>query len=188
MKSRVKRVDDPRYKNTQNRFNRVIENFVRRGQMMKLRASIVCTRAKVNPSTFYNHYSNMDEAVDYMNSRMMDELKSLKIELGDKPDLEIVFLKVLFFIYKNRDYYEISTHCKNVLPLAQIADIFRPEICQSWRHYKKEEINRIFQIYKGEFAGLIIYWGQSDHFKKIKIPCYARKLARFSKTACERLR
>ncbi len=188
MKSRVKNRADPRYKNIQSRLNNVIEDFVRCGKMMKLQVRTVSFRAKINPSTFYNHYTDMDEAVNYMNTRMGKELHKLKNEIEYESTLEIVFLKILFFIYKNSNYYRIVIVSKNISSLNQITVIFRSKICSGWNHYKEEDIKRIFRLFQGEFVGLIIFWGQSENFKKSRIPSYAKKMAKLCETACERLR
>ncbi|MBQ3325684.1 hypothetical protein IJG79_00840 [Candidatus Saccharibacteria bacterium] len=190
MKSRVKSIQDPRYINIQKRFNKIIEGFICRGQIMKLQVKIITTRANVSPSTFYDHYKDMDEAIFYANHRMEKELTCLKEEIisGNQCDLEIVYMKILFFIYKNRDYYEMATTCKNTLPLSQIMDTFQSIVCDKWRCLDREKLDWIFQIYVSEFTGIIIYWGQEEQFKKTKIHHYAKALARLNKTAYNRLR
>lgn len=188
MKSRVKDINDPRYKNIQNRFDEIIEGYIKRGQIMKLKVRLVSARARVNPSTFYNHYTDMDEAVSYSNYRMYQDLNLLKSEIGTGRDLEVVYMKILFFVYKNRRYYDMVTRHQNIQPLTQIIDIFRPLICEKWQRYKDSDIKRIFLIYQSEFAGVIMYWAQSEQFKKSRIHFYAKELTRLSQTACQRLR
>ncbi len=183
----IRNRNDKRYVRVQDRFNNIIESFIRRGHIMKLKVRSVSDDANVYASTFYDHYKNMDDALIYAENRMKKDLHELKKTVAHNQDLEIIYLKILFFIHKHKDYYETVINWGKVSPLSQIVGDFRISICKKWRHYDKHELDRIFMIFSWEFGGVITFWGKHEHFDKTKIPIYAKKLARLSSTACERL-
>ncbi len=187
MKSRVKNKSDPRYICVQDRFNKIIEQLIRKGRLMKTRAKGISRKANVNPSTFYDHYRGMDDALKYVCIRMEKELRKIKKEVGDSCDLGIVYLKIFYFIWKNKDYYGTMIHYKMDLPLVRIMEIFRPIICRKWRHYSQTHIEQSFRILCGEFCGIISYWGQKEKFDDGRISHYVKKMTLLSQDTCGRL-
>lgn len=188
-KSRVKNTNDLRYQNTQRRLNKVIERYVRQRRITRLKAKVISYVAKVNVSTFYDHYGNIEDALNYVDNRMKEELKNLKKEINAtrEDDLQKIYVRILHFIYKNKDYYEMITYRKNQFSLQQITEIFRPIICQKWNKYKDADIEMIFQIFAWEFSGVVYCWAQNDKFNEHRIVYYAKKLEKLTNTACQRL-
>lgn len=187
-KIRVKNKNDTRYLKVQEKLERVIGRLIRRGKLAKLQVHEVSSEAGIYVSTFYDHFKNMDVAITQLDSKMSVSLTALCKEAEETGcSLEVTFSKILYFIQKNAEYYDMVTHRMNAVPLVQIVEIFRPLLCRYWRRFSAAENARIFQLYAWEFSGLIYYWGQQEKFDSAKIPEYSKRLARLTKTAPQRL-
>lgn len=188
MKERVKNRKDQRYLNVQERFDRALGKFLKRGRIARLQITEVSKEAKVYDSTFYDHYHHMDAAFEQFNNKHKENLKELYKEIkSQKLSLEITFSKILFFVYKNREYYDAVLYHKNITPLFQIAETFRPLITKKWRNYGEKVNERNFQLFAWEFYSLIYFWGTTENFHQSEISKHAKNLAKLAETACDRL-
>ena len=206
-KERIKNQNDKRYIETQSRYELAIGKFLKMGRISRLNTPVVCNEAKTCNSTFYDHYTHMDEAVDLFFHKMEPRLKCLLKEsyrlcCGEKDNrrdsrngfaengganLEIIFFKILYFIYQNRDYYEIVISRGNSQALTKIAETFRPVIKRGWSNYGTEAEEKCFCLFSWELSGVLYYWGTFEKFDFGRITQHAKELSRLAQNATKRL-
>lgn len=180
--------DDPRFKNIQERIDKAILYYMKKGRIACLQVKDVSALAQIYNSTFYNHFLNFDDAYSRLESKMLPRLKVLQKEVTDADiSLENIYRKILFFVYKYQEYYGTMLFRKYATPLLQIPETFRPNIKKGWSNYNKELNEQIFQIFSWEFCGVIYNWGLEEKFDQTKIDYYAKKLTKLTKSACDRL-
>lgn len=182
----VENTNDPRFRNVQKRLDKVLSGFFRRGHVANLQIGEVSKNAHIYNSTFYDHYPHMDAAFYQLERRAEPELQKLKLE-AENLSLENIYRKILHFIIKEQEYYGAMLIRKNATPLLQIPETFQTILCKEWRNYNKDLKERIFQLFAWEFCGVIYCWGIREKFNQSKLDYYARKLAKLTKTACDRL-
>ena len=173
----VENKNDPRFGNIQKRFDKILSKFFKRGRIATLQIKDVSQGAHVHRSTFYDHYPHMDGAFSELERKNELALKELKEE-SENLNLENVYLKILYFISKDQEYYEAMLIRKDATPLLQITAIFKPILCKSWRNYSKELSEQIFQIFAWEFCGVICCWGMQEKFNEKKLDFYVKKLTK----------
>ena len=183
---KIKNRKDARYLKNEKLFQLSLGKFFKRGKIAGLQVAELSNDTNVYASTFYDHYQHIDDAFKKFEHQMEPALKALKKE-SENLSLENVYRKILFFISKNQKYYDAILARKDAIPLLQIADIFRPILCQKWSNYNKNLNEQIFQIFAWEFCGVICHWGTKEKFSQDKIDYYATKLTKLTKTACARL-
>jgi len=138
----------------------------------------------------------MDEAIDSYFHKMEPELKMLAREVSAQKDyppdrndktLEAVFFKILYFVYRNQDYYSVIISQGNSQVFMRIAESFEPVIKQDWSNYGLEMEDRCFCVFSWELGGLLYFWRRFENFDFSKIAHYARKLSRLAQNATKRL-
>lgn len=202
-KERIKNQNDKRYIETQKRYELAIGKFLKMGRISRLNTPVICSEAKTCNSTFYDHYTHMDEAIDLFFHKMEPRLKCLLKEscrfyYSEKHDekervengganLEMVFFKILYFIYQNREYYEIVISRGNSQALTKIAETFRPLIKRGWSNYGIEAEEKCFCLFSWELSGVLYYWGSFENFEFSQITQHAKELSRLAQNATKRL-
>lgn len=200
-KDLIKNRKDKRYTEKQERLECAIGKLLKLGWISRLKTSKVSNAADVRNSTFYNHYSHMDEAIDSYFHKMDLELRVLAEELlepeyGPKPksdknresvDLEFVFFRILYFVYRNRKYYEVIIGQGYSQALMRIAEPFQQAIKQGWSNYGIETEDKCFCVFSWELGGVLYYWGSFENFDYDRIPRYAKRLSRLAQNTTKRL-
>ena len=189
MKDRVKNRKDPRYLKVQERLDRALGKFIRKGRVSRLTIPELTTEASTYKSTFYDHFRHMDAAFEQLNHKYKKQLEALRKEIAEThvTDQELIYSKILFFIHNNREYYSTMIFCHNPVPFLEAISTFRVILSKTWSNYGGELNDYIFHLFSWEASSVIVYWGQKDHFYKSKIPEYAEKLAKLSQNATQRL-
>lgn len=185
-KERLKNRQDPRYLAIHKRYLQAVGKSICRGKMSRMKIKELSDSARVWKSTFYDHFLHMDDAIDQFWHAKDAELTKLRRSLGN-VNIEKIISRILFFIYRNRDYYYVAVKKENPLPLKRIVEIFRDNIAQSWSCYEKDVMQRCMMIFEWEFAAAICYWGKYEKFNFDMIPKKARELARLCRNATQRL-
>lgn len=189
MKDRVKNRKDPRYLKTQERLDSALGRFIRKGRIFRLTIPELSRGAEINKATFYDHFRHMDAAFSQLNYKYKEQLEQLRKEVTETnlSDLELIYSKILFFIYNNREYYSTMIYCRNAIPFIDIITIFRVVLTRTWSNYGSEVNSYLFHLFSWEAASVIVYWGKKERFSKSKINDYAKKLAKLSQNASQRL-
>ena len=195
-KERIKNKLDKRFLEIQGRFDLAIGKFLKLGWVSRLNTPIVSDEAEVWDSTFYNHYEHMDEAIDLFFHKMEPQLKCLVGENGSSPSrerskkrrsLEMTFFKILYFVYQNREYYEVVIEKGHSQTLIKIAEEFRPVIARGWSTYGIEIDEKCFCVFAWELSGVLYYWGYYEKFDFDRIAQHAKELTKLARNATKRL-
>ena len=185
-KDLIKNTNDKRYVETQNQLERAIGKYLKMGWLSRINTPVISNEAKVWNSTFYNHYIHMDEAIDVFFHKMEPDLRNLAKETFGQ-NLEIVFYKILYFIYQNREYYEVIVRKGYSQVLTKIAVIFQPVIERGWSNYGMEDEEKYFCIFSWEFCGVLYYWGCFENFDYDQIDQHTKELSRLAQNTSKRL-
>ena len=189
MKQRVKNRKDPRYLKVQERLDSALGRFIRIGRTHRLTIPELSKAASTYKTTFYDHFHHMDAAFEQLNHKYKEQLEQLRKETVSTniADLEALYSRLLYFIYNNHEYYSTMIYCHNAIPFLEMISIFRIPIIRKWSNYGGEANDYAFQIFSWEASAIIIYWGKKERFSKSKLPSYAKKLAKLSQNATQRL-
>lgn len=187
-KRRIKNRKDTRYLEVQERLDAEIGRSLRVGYIARLNVLEISRKAKVWKSTFYNHFFHLDDALNHFNHKKRPALKKLAKESCESGcDLEVIFTKILYFIYTNRAYYKIALCSHDLVSFLDIPDSFHNLFIRFWSNYDKETNERNFVVFSWELCGLIYYWGKKKRFDKAEITKYAKYLTRLTQNASRRL-
>lgn len=187
MKNRVKNRKDPRYLRTQDRYDSALGRFLKRSRRSRLTITELSDETKVNKSTFYDHFIHMDAAFNQLPHKFKGKLEQLRAELGTPKSTELIFIKLLTFIYENREYYGVMIYDNNPTPFLEMLDIFRVSLMRTWSNYGPETNKYVFQIFSWEATGELFYWGKNERFVKAKLPHHVNNLVRLCQNATQRL-
>jgi len=185
-KDLIKNRNDKRYIEKQKQLERAIGKCLKSGWLSRLKTSKICSEAGVWKTTFYDHYIHVDEAISLFFHKMDPELRKLAIEI-DRQNLEVIFYKILYFVYQNREYYETIIGQGYSQALTRIAEPFQHIIKQSWSNYGIEVENKCFCMFSWELGGALYCWGHFENFDFDRMPQYARKLSRLANNTTKRL-
>ena len=184
----LKKCNDQRFLRVQERLFNAIGHFLKRNTIASVGVTGLSSRAKIWDSTFYDHFRNMDDAIQKYNHRHDKAITELRDEVqGSQISMELTMLKILRFIKKHKNYYGICINRQNLIPFFSIAKIFRPIFTQSWSNYGREKFDLCFKIFCGELFGVICYWGCSEKFDDSKIQNYANYLSYLVQNTTRRL-
>ena len=136
----------------------------------------------------------MDEAISDFSHQMDAELKELAKEVAEiiqhsegKVALEIVFYKILYFVYQRRKYYDVILATGYARTLTRVAETFRPVIEQDWSNYGMEAAEKCFCMFAWELGGVLYYWGTFEQFDFDRIGQHAKALSKLAQNATKRL-
>lgn len=184
----LKSCNDGRFLRVEERLFRTLGYYLRHDLAASVGVSELANRAKIWKSTFYDHFKNMDDAINKYNHRFDRDIKKLCNEIIDMHiDIEPAILKILYFINKHKSYYSTCIHRQNLIPIFSIAKICRPIFAKNWSNFGREKFDFCFKIFSGELFGVIYYWGDCERFDDKKIKTYAIYLSNLAKNATRRL-
>ena len=195
-KDLIRNRKDKRYVENQDRLECAIGKFLKSGWLSRMKVPAVSNEAKVWESTFYDHYIHMDEAINMYFHKMDPKLKSLAAEVCDHKIcnthkninyLETVFFRILYFVYQNRDYYDVIIGQGYTNSLIRIPEDFRPVIERGWSNYGDQIQEKCFCLFSWEFGGLVYYWGYYENFDYDRIGRYVKELSRLAQNTTKRL-
>ena len=167
---------------TQNAIDRAVRNFVKRGHLAGIKVSEVSRAAKIYKSTFYNHHPDLDEVIIKMNQKMTAGLEQVMRESSMADcSLRSLYTKMLLYVYKNRDYYEMVIKCQAAAPLNAITEIATPKILETWQAGSRRkitdlELEKKMVILKWENSGILWWWGEKHKFTDKKITSTAKRM------------
>ena len=180
--------NDPRFLNVEERFYRAIGHYLYYGNFTSTGIVGICRKAKVWCSTFYDHFKNMDDALEKYNHKHDLDIKNLCNEaIEEHLSTEAAICKILHFISHHKDYYRTILRRENPIPVFRIFEIFRPLITRNWSYYSRECNDLSFKILSGEFFGVIYFWGTVERFDDNKIATHAIHVARLAQNTTKRL-
>ena len=175
VKPRVQNKNDPRYLNIQKTIDRVLGKHIKRGHVACLKVSEVTNDADIFASTFYDHHKNLDDAIRHLNNKMEKELKQLTKEtLEMHCSLEVYYSKLLYFISKNKNYYDIAIKTHNIGIIMIAIESAKSFVIEKWPH-KNSDYK--FYVLSWQICSEIWWWGEKEHFAEEKL---GRLVKRFS--------
>lgn len=183
-----KNCNDKRFHHVRDRYYRALGHYLKRGKIINISVARLSEQAGVWCSTFYDHFKNVEDALDQYCHCYDQEIENLRDEIiQDKLTLELAICKVLKFINKHKLYYTNHMRFQNPAPFYTIIKIFRPLLACTWSNYGREKYDLGFKIFSGEMLGVIYYWGDSEGFDEKKIVGHANYLHRLATNATRRL-
>ncbi|MBQ3309076.1 hypothetical protein IJG78_00165 [Candidatus Saccharibacteria bacterium] len=181
-RDRIKNRNDARYLKVQVALDKVFGKHIKCGHVASLQVKEVAQEAKVFESTFYDHHHNLDDAMRHMNTKMDRDIKVLVREAEQtKCSLEVTYTKLLFFVAKNKDYYDVIVARKLAAPLCTIMEKTKSLIIKDWtkrsaRSLKEEKVEKSFCNLMWEFCGEIWWWGVKYKFAESEISVITKRL------------
>lgn len=175
MRDRTKNYSDLRYKKAQSAIDRVLGRFVKKGHVAGLKVSEISKAAKINKSTFYDHHSTLDDAIFHLDYKMQTDLEKIYQEtLETNCSLSVLYHKILYFICKHKNYYDIAIKTGDHTPFLVAIEISKPFVLKNWSKVKNKE--RAFTLFEWHICGILWWWGKNDHFSERKIRNLAKEL------------
>ena len=133
----------------------------------KIGVSELCLFAKVNRGTFYNHFYDVFDVYESIESGLYDEVKS-KLENIKSYDLDKPFFKeIMLLIYKNADLIRLIINDRNNSDiLKRIIEFVRNKFIEEWSEAFKWHtaafLSKIFSYLINGSIGVISDWIYSD--------------------------
>ena len=189
-KDLIKNKKDKRYIKTQSKFELAIGKFLDLGWISRLTTPRISNEAGVWASTFYDHYEHMDEAISAFSNKMEPGLRRLAKEadtIDGETKLEIIFSKILYFIYQNREYYKIILRLGYAKTLLRIIEPFWEIVEEGWSNYGESIRLKCFNLFAWEMCGILHYWGVSENFDFDMIGRHAKSLSNLAQNVPRRL-
>lgn len=147
----------------------------------------ICRRAKVGRATFYRYCRNMDDLVAKTEREIEVELIETLSSIRDENcSSEILFKKILWFIYRHKYYYQPLTKQMNLNAVDDIFGYIRTDIQMGWRHYPEKVLERIYHVFKYEAMDIVVWWITQEDCDIDHITKYASRLSVLSDSACAR--
>ena len=181
---KIKNQFDRRYTKVQSAIDRVIGKFIRHGHIAGMCVTEVSREANIYTSTFYEHHQNLDEAIQHFDSKMQNDLNELMTEtLETKSNLEVLYSKLLYFIFKHKEYYASVINSNNIAALLLAVAIIKPKLTEAWKDISPPNFSYKFTILSWTICGEIWWWGAKENFKEESIPKLAKKLIKLTRSA-----
>ena len=179
-------IKDHRFRKTEKAiFLAISELILEKPMTVSLRPTELARRSKIAASTFYRHYSTIDEAIKHHEHNMMRRFRTMMQNLRDNhPNLKQCIERIIVFIYVNKDYFKTAISRGNRCPLKMIFEYIKPKIYHSCHLPKNSE--RMLAICFNEIFTLIEEWSKSS-FPEEKIPELTSEIIYLLETAKKRL-
>lgn len=195
MNPRPKKASDKRYLRCETKIQRTIDNMFKDKKMVT-KVTDFCFYAGINPTTFYNHYSSIGEAILCRDLKESDELKAYlasNLKLSSSIKIKTLFRKTFRYIRKHKTYFEGVAARDNIRPFKGVMTIAKPILLNEWRNYREWDAARnirlecVYNKLTFEIASEYNEWIQVDKFNVEKVQIHIRRLVYLTSTACQRL-
>lgn len=180
-KPRVQNRNNPRYLKVQKAIDKVLGKFIKRGHVACLKVSEVTNDANIFVSTFYDHHKNLDDAIKYLNNKMKKELNQLVKETSETHcSLEIYYSKLLYFISKNKNYYDIAIKTNNIGIIMMAIESAKTFVIEKWPGKTDKEKDYKFYVLSWQICSEIWWWGEKEYFAEEKLGRLVRRLSTYT--------
>lgn len=133
----------------------------------KITVRLICERAKVNRSTFYAHYVNIDDMIVQMETNLQRKLmENYQVPEGIAPFSTESFIIFLKFIREHRDFYRVALKTRREFPLKQGFEplweqVIRP-LCLRAGISSESEMMFYFVGFQAGFTMILKRWVEQD--------------------------
>ena len=161
-----------------------LENLMIDNSFEEIKVSDICTRALINRSTFYAHYTDKYELLDeYINS-LKDDLqseleKNININNTKEYYIEMIRLLLNHIEEKKNTYLSIMIKNKNSILMDIVDDVINKNILEQIKEENSKKIPStiIIKFYLGGVINICLEWLKYDNkYSKEEIIDYIDKL------------
>lgn len=129
----------------------------------KITVRLICERAGVNRSTFYAHYTDINDMIRQMESNLQKDLMKSYPVSGDVTPFSLEsFIPFLKFIHNHMDFYRVALKARYEFPLKQgytplWEQIIKP-LCSRAGVTSESEMMYYFIGFQASFTMILKYW------------------------------
>ena len=158
--------NNQRFHDTEIRMEAVMLELMKTTEFEKITVKKICEKSRVNRSTFYAHFSDINDMMDKMEQKLRKELLA-SYENNDKNQIfsEQSFINFLKHIKKHRYFYKVNLQTRKSFPLKQgfdkLWDIIEPR-CINAGITDREEILYYFVGFQAGFTMILKRWVDTD--------------------------
>lgn len=133
----------------------------------KITVRLICSKAGVNRSTFYAHYTDIYDMIGQMERNLQKKLMDHYLALEEViPLSRQSFLTFLAFIREHRDFYRIALKARQEFPIRQGLEplweqVVRP-YCQKAGITAENEMMYYFVGFQAAFTMILRRWVEQD--------------------------
>lgn len=102
--------NNQRYKDTENLIQITLLELAKTTDIRRVTIRAICDHAGINRSTFYAHYLDINDLVDQMGQRMMQDIAALFRDADSPMDFfltEALLAKMISYVKEHRDFFDI---------------------------------------------------------------------------------
>lgn len=149
-------------------------------------AKIIARRARVARSTFYKHHKTPQSIPgDYEKYLLEAFSRRIRLFLKKKDiSLRLLFFRLLIFVHNNRKIFQMLFMSQHKEIIKKMIDRLEVQISVAWRYAYRP--NKLYDIYKNEFLGIIEIWSKTN-FSIKELDKILSDILYLTKTAPKRL-
>ena len=141
--------------------------------------------AKISRTTLYRHHQKAQTIpIDYENYLIKAYTKTTKCLIKRAPDLKILILRTLIFIYNHREVIKALFNDNHKEIIKQMFRLLKPSIIDEW--HLAGDLAKMYNIYANEVLGVIEAWGAKG-FPKNSIDQVLNDIMYLTDTARQKL-
>jgi hypothetical protein len=132
-------------------------------------------------STFYNHHTNVDNAMHDLEVNMLASFRShLKVLSQHRSSPKSYYQYLLYFLYQNRDYFDVAFKTYNLRIFHKMLMLLKPHVAANWPIYDEVANRELDYNYTALIGSTIYVWyGETHASPDFADPCL-RKLLRLN--------
>ncbi|MBR0480440.1 TetR family transcriptional regulator [Candidatus Saccharibacteria bacterium] len=173
-------VRDQRYQNSENKIYRAIEEVITERSSDKITVSGICRLAKIRRSTFYRHFSGIEEAIAAHLEHTIDELQRALSRIMERASFEMLFYLIFTHFARHHKLYAQLLDNWDFSYFHQIALTLKQVVIGRWLEIQpkltQNAQEQLFDVFTFRLIQELKAWQSIDEMVEDKIPTHARRL------------
>lgn len=158
--------NNQRFRETETRMEVAMLELMENTDFNKITVKKICEQAKVNRSTFYAHFTDINDILTKMDKYLNNEvIESYREEKEIRIFSAQSFIRFLDHIKKHRAFYKISFQNGRKLPLEEnyekLWELIEP-LCRNAGITDMEQITYYFTFFRASFISILKHWMDTD--------------------------
>ena len=158
------------YYGTEKLILNALSKILREKSSIQVKVKEVSETAGIAMSSFYLHYSSLDEVISKNEQKIADYVNHVvEIELSKNSPAIDSISKILYYLYRHRDYLDVIGYSCNFRFAIKVISCLAPLLERSWPNYPVPIKSRLSNLLIMECcAELNLWWKEGFSFNTIK--------------------
>ncbi len=171
------------YSKTEKRILAAFAKILKDNHLITVKTQDISKEAGIATSSFYIHYHSLSDLMIKNEAMITDGLKKLVYaEMRSNTSNERRLNNVLLFLYRHKEFLDITVLSKNVDFSLNIVSCIKPIAEYGWPKYSESIQIGLESIISAEYVAEINLW-RKEHYSIDKISMHAHHMAYFTITA-----